>query len=48
MKVAVVYNRGTGNVINLFGMPNRETIALKTIGRIVSALKTGGHQVVAI
>ncbi len=23
MKIAVVYNRGTGNVINLFGMPNR-------------------------
>ena len=48
MKIAVVYNRGTGNVINLFGMPNRETIALKTIGRIVSALKAGGHQVVAM
>ena len=48
MKIAVVYNRGTGNVINLFGMPNRETIALKTIGRIVSALKPGGHQVVAM
>ena len=48
MKVAVVYNRGTGNVINLFGMPNREQIALKTIGRIASALRTGGHQVVSI
>ncbi|MCY4638458.1 MAG: ATP-grasp domain-containing protein [Acidobacteria bacterium] len=48
MKIAVVYNRGTGNVINLFGMPNREKIALKTIGRLVSALKAGGHQVVAI
>ncbi len=48
MKVAVVYNRGTGNVINLFGMPNREKIGLATIGRIVSALKSGGHQVVAI
>ena len=49
MKVAVVYNRGTGNVINLFGMPNREAIGLQTIGRIVSALKAGGHhQVVAM
>ena len=48
MKIAVVYNRGTGNVINLFGMPNRETIALKTIGRVVSALTEGGHQVVAL
>ena len=48
MKIVVVYNRGTGNVINLFGMPNRETIALKTIGRLVSALKAGRHQVVAM
>ena len=48
MKIAVVYNRGTGNVINLFGLPNREQIGLQTIGRLVSALKAGGHQVVAI
>ena len=48
MKIAVVFNRGTGNVINLFGMPNREKIGLKTIGRLVSALKAGGHQVVAM
>ncbi len=48
MKIAVVYNRNTGNVINLFGMPNREKIGLKTIDRIVSGLKTGGHQVIAL
>ena len=48
MKVAVVYNRGTGNVINLFGTPNREKIGLQTIGRIVAALKGGGHQVVSM
>ena len=44
----MVYNRGTGNVINLFGMPNREEIGLETIERIVTALKAGGHQVVSM
>ena len=48
MKIAVVYNRNTGNVINLFGMPNRERIGLRTIGRITSGLKAGGHQVIAL
>ena len=48
MKVAIVYNRGTGNVINLFGTPNREEIGLETIGRISAALEGGGHQVVAM
>jgi D-alanine-D-alanine ligase len=48
MKVAVVYNREGANVINLFGLPNRETIGRKTIDRLVRALKTHGHQVVAL
>ena len=48
MKIAVVYNRNTGNVINLFGMPNREKIGLRTIERITSGLKAGGHQVIAL
>ncbi len=48
MKVAIVYNRGTGNVINLFGTPNREEIGLETIARISSSLEGGGHQVVAM
>jgi D-alanine-D-alanine ligase len=48
LKVAVVYNRDSRNVINLFGMPNQEKIGLKTIQRIVTALKDGGHQAVAI
>ncbi len=48
MKIAVVYNRENANVINLFGQPNREQIALKTIDRIVRALKQGGHQVIAL
>lgn len=46
MKVAVVYNRVSDSVINLFGVPNRERIGLKTIKRITDALKSGGHQVV--
>jgi D-alanine-D-alanine ligase len=48
MKVAVVYNRDSKNVINLFGMPNQETIGIKTIRRIVDALKAGGHNALAL
>jgi D-alanine-D-alanine ligase len=48
MKVAVVYNRDSRNVINLFGMPNQEKIGLQTIRRITDALKQGGHQARAI
>lgn len=45
MKVAVVYNRESKKVINLFGTPNREKYGKKAITRIVNALKGGGHQV---
>lgn len=45
MKVAIVYNRDTQNVINLFGVPNREKVAMKTIKRISDALKAAKHQV---
>jgi len=48
MKVAVVYNRESASVINLFGMPNREKIGRKTIDQLVAALKANGHQVVAL
>jgi D-alanine-D-alanine ligase len=48
VKVAVVYNRDSRNVINLFGMPNQEKIGQVTIRRIVDALKQGGHQAVAM
>jgi D-alanine-D-alanine ligase len=48
MKVAVVYNRDGANVINLFGLPNRETIGHKTIDRLVRALKAHGHQAIAL
>jgi D-alanine-D-alanine ligase len=48
MKVAVVYNRDSQNVINLFGQPNREKIGHKLIERIVNALKAGGHRAIAL
>lgn len=45
MKVAVVYNRISERVINLFGAANQEKYGLKNIRRITDALKQGGHQV---
>ena len=47
MKVAIVYNRNSKRVINLFGMPNQERIGIKTIELIANGLKKGGHQVEA-
>ncbi len=47
MKIAIVYNRDSKNVINLFGIPNREKIGLKTIKRIADGLKKGKHTVEA-
>ncbi len=47
MKVAVVYNRSSKSVINLFGIANREKIGLRTIKRLSDALKAGGHVVTA-
>ena len=48
MKIAIVYNRNSKSVINLFGMPNREKIGMKTIKGLADALRQGGHQVIAI
>ena len=48
VKIAVVYNRNSRNVINLFGMPNREKIGMQTIKRLTDALRSGGHQVIAL
>ncbi len=48
MKIAVIYNRESQKVINLFGVSNREKYGLAAIQRIVTALKKGGHQVVAL
>ena len=44
MKIAVVYNRDSQNVINLFGIPNQEKYGKKEIGRIVDSLKQYKHQ----
>lgn len=45
MKIAVVYNRDSQAVINLFGTQNREKYGLETIKRIKDGLKKGGHEI---
>jgi D-alanine-D-alanine ligase len=45
LKIAIVYNRDSKNVVNLFGIPNRERIGKQTIKRIVDALKSHKHRV---
>jgi D-alanine-D-alanine ligase len=45
LKIAVVYNRESQAVINLFGTQNREKYGLETIRRIKDGLKKGGHEV---
>ncbi|SHE88057.1 M20/M25/M40 family metallo-hydrolase [Alkalibacter saccharofermentans] len=45
MKIAIIYNRDSQAVINLFGRPNREKYGLGTIDIIKKALEEGGHQV---
>jgi D-alanine-D-alanine ligase len=47
MKIAIIYNRDSQSVINLFGIPNRETYGKKAIQKIVDGLKKYGHQVKA-
>ena len=47
MKIAVIYNRDSKSVINLFGIPNREKYGKKSIERIVNSLKKYHHQVQA-
>lgn len=44
MKVAIVYNRESQRVINLFGQPNREKYGLRAIKHISDSLKKGGHR----
>lgn len=48
MKIAVVYNMDSENVINLFGVPSREKYSKRNIRRIVDALKAGGHQAISM
>ncbi len=45
VKIAVVFNRKSKNVINVFGSQNREKYSIITIKKIVESLKKAGHQV---
>jgi len=45
VKIAIVYNRDSKNVVNLFGIPNRERIGKQTIKRIADALRSHKHRV---
>ncbi len=45
MKVAIVYNRESKAVINLFGLLNREKYGLETIKKIKDAVRACGHKV---
>lgn len=47
MKIAVIFNRESEKVINLFGLANREKYGKEAIKRIVDGLKKFGHQVKA-
>jgi D-alanine-D-alanine ligase len=47
LKIAIIYNRDSQNVVNLFGIPNRERIGKQTIKRIADALKSHKHRVQA-
>ncbi len=45
MKIAIVFNRESQAVINLFGTLSQEKYGLGTINKIKDALISGGHQV---
>ena len=47
MKIAVVLDRDSRNVINLSGIPNREEIGLQTVRRLADVLKKCGPLVPA-
>lgn len=45
MRVAVVHNRDTSGVINVFGSQNRERYNPRTVERVAKGLEAGGHTV---
>ncbi|KPA12761.1 D-alanine--D-alanine ligase [Candidatus Magnetomorum sp. HK-1] len=48
MKIAVIYNHleiDDSDVINIFGMPNKERYNPKTVEKVATALEKGGHNV---
>ena len=48
MKVAIIYNKNMSNVINTFGMQNKEIYNPNTIKIVSKALENGGHNVEVI
>ena len=47
MRIAIVYNHDTKDVIKFFRIPNHEIIGQKTIKRITDAFRAKKHQVKA-
>jgi len=45
MKVAIIYNKNISEVINQFGIQNKEIYNPKTIKKVAGALEAGGHNV---
>lgn len=48
MKVAIIYNEDFSNVINRFGIQNREVYNVKTVNLVAKALESHGHNVEVI
>ncbi|MHC4518621.1 MAG: M20/M25/M40 family metallo-hydrolase [Planctomycetota bacterium] len=48
MKVAIIHNKDTTGVINVFGMQNKETYNPKTVKRVAAALESGQHNVAIV
>ncbi|MCS5420956.1 MULTISPECIES: M20/M25/M40 family metallo-hydrolase [Psychrilyobacter] len=45
MRVAIIYNKDFSNVINVFGMQNKEIYNPSVVKRVADALEKGGHNV---
>lgn len=45
MRVAIIYNKDFSNVINVFGMQNKEVYNPLVVKRVADALEKGGHNV---
>ncbi|MGB6127547.1 MAG: M20/M25/M40 family metallo-hydrolase, partial [Psychrilyobacter sp.] len=45
MRVAIIYNKDFSNVINVFGMQNKEVYNPSVVKRVADSLEKGGHNV---
>lgn len=45
MRVAIIYNKDFSNVINVFGMQNKEVYNPSVVKRVAESLEKGGHNV---